>query len=239
MFSDAFGEISSDEQAPEQTDAERSVILPAATARSRVDEHNEHNNLDDVVSDLPDAHISDFDVSDLDGEVVDLAATTIMQLPPSMIGHHHPEPVERIAVRKWSAGPQVSSPLAMGDAANVTWEGGDDESDDDVNVSLADPTARPRRAALAPTFLSVSAVKAGGFLVDAPALREPVDEPTARSAPTLAPQPGLRDLLDTTLAALLAAQACADANGVPQGLNAHLDKAVDLLSRAIDLVEGD
>jgi hypothetical protein len=87
-------------------------------------------------------------------------------------------------------------------------------------------------------FLSVSALKAGGLLVDAPApLAEPVH--AARNAQALAPEPGLRDLLDTTLAALLAAQACADANGVPQGLNDHLDKAVDLLSRAIDLVEDD
>lgn len=244
LFSDAFDGLpsrDSDDAAPsEQTDAERRVLSPAdvPTGRYRIDEIND---LDDLVDDLPDAHISEFDVSDMDGEVVDIAATTIMQLPPSMIGHHAPDPVEEIAVRKWSAGPQVHSASAFVDAANITL--GDDDDDDDELPPL-DPTAPPRRAALAPTmpFLSVSTVKAG-FLVDAPAaFAEPAHThapavPTSILTDVSTGEPGLRDTLDDALAALMAAQACADAGSVPRGLNAHLEKAVELLSRAIDLVD--
>jgi hypothetical protein len=243
LFSDAFDNLPSrddddDDDAPtEQTDAERRVLLPADAATGRY----QLNDLDDLVDDLPDAHISEFDVSDMDGDVVDIAATTIMQLPPSMIGHHPPEPVEQIAVRKWSAGPQAMLPTP--DPANITLDGDDDDDDDEL-PPLTPPPAR--RAALAPTmpFLSVSAVKAGAFLVDAPvALAEPprthAPVPTSVVTDISTGEPGLRDTLDDALAALLAAQACADAGGVPRGLNTHLEKAVELLSRAIDLAEGD
>jgi hypothetical protein len=242
LFSDAFDAVSSadgsDEHRAEQTDAERRVALPAddQTGRYRLDELHD---LDDLVDDLPDAHVSEFDVSDLDGDVVDIAATTIMQLPPSMIGHHAPDAVEEIYVRKWSAGPAATLPRP--DANNTL---GDDDDDDERELP---PLTMPqRRAALAPTmpFLAVPAVKAG-FLVDtSPSFGE--------SAPTHAPsvptsivtdastgEPSLRETLDSALAALMAAQACADAGGVPRGLNAHLEKAVEFLSQAIDLAEED
>jgi hypothetical protein len=241
LFSDAFDAVSSrdssDDHRAEQTDAERRVVLPAdeRTGRYRLDDLHD---LDDLVDDLPDAHVSEFDVSDLDGDVVDIAATTIMQLPPSMIGHHSPDVVEEIAVRKWSAGPPA--PLPAPDANNTL---GDDDDDDSELPPLNVPQ---RRAALAPTmpFLSVSAVKAG-FLVDAPPAFAEAPPTHAPAVPTSivtdvsTGEPGLRDTLDSALAALMAAQACADAGGVPRGLNAHLEKAVELLSQAIELAEDD
>jgi hypothetical protein len=68
-------------------------------------------------SDLPSAHISELDVSDLDGDVVGPGArTAIMQLPPSMMrdavadNGEEIETVDPVELMKWRSGPKSLAP---------------------------------------------------------------------------------------------------------------------------------
>ena len=252
----ASRDVDSEERGSEQTEPERrlarKVADDAPTGRYDL---NSLADFDDLQ--LPSTHVSEFDVSDLDGDVEGPGASTaIMQSPPSMIAQRYddgPAHVDEVALRKWSAGPQGPkvTPLSID--------------------YLAAHDDRGEMAATLPA-LSLAAVRAAAgvnawpephLADDAPSLHLPLPPPPpppalARphsSPPVHAPPPRmaltatataaktrvsmLRLALDDALAAVTAAQACADAGHMPPGLHSHLDRAVELLSRAVDLAEGD
>lgn len=196
-----------------------------ATGRHSIDE------LDDLrPSALPSAWVSELEVSDLDGDVVGPgAATTIMQLPPEMLGHEDAsfaEPTaERDAVEllKWRAGPPGATPAPA--------------------PTPASPDPSNGTAATLPA-LSLDMVRAAAAAAMAPArplpdshhtIRDDDDEEDTHRGIVVSPADRLRATLEEAMAALLAAQSCADDGDVPEGLHGHLARAVQLLSTAQDL----
>lgn len=150
-------------------------------------------NFDDIAGyeEMPSAHVSVFDVSDIDGDVEDGgAATTIMQLPPSMMrvesepsfedithGELSTEPVE---LMKWRAGPTPAS-LPRGRALSLP-----------DNGFLGEPAEYPddSMAATLPG-LSLDAVRAAVVAVSMTERRALPHEPMSLSpmAPLSTPMP--------------------------------------------------
>jgi hypothetical protein len=209
------------------TDPTRRRLIEAvgdATGRHSLED------LDDLrPSELPSAWVSEFEVSDLDGDVVGPgAATTIMQLPPEMLGHDDvcsaEETAERDAVEllKWRAGPAGG---ALPPAPT------------DTSRDLGDGTAATLPA------LSLDLVQAAVAAAPGPATSQPAhgiiddddDDEDTQGGLVVGTADRLRATLEEAMAALLAAQSCADDGEVPEELNGHLARAVQLLSSAQDL----
>jgi len=198
----------------------------------------------DGYDDMPSAHVSVFDVSDLDGDVEEGgAATTIMQLPPSMMAAHPDKSVdeksdglsrEAIDLMKWRAGPSPPVPGLAG-LDDVAFEAvGFEAADDGLAATLP--------------ALSLEAVRAAALAAGVPMPMPPMPSgppPTKAGATgTLSvgitaemPALVLADLIDEALAAVLAAQSAADGGQVPRGLHDHLARAVELLSTAQELAD--
>ena len=260
--SDGFAHVpsrdSDDDDVPgEQTDPERRLARKAAehddAATGRYD-LGSLADFDDLNLDLPSAHVSEFDVSDLDGDIESHGApTAIMQLPPSMLAHRASAPapvVEDIPLRKWSAGPpgpKVAAP-AHEELA----------SDDRGEMAATLPALSLAAVRAAAAAAGVEAWPQPHLADEAPSLPMPLPPaPPSMSRPSSAPPAPvppqrlpvtatdvlssrarvLRAALDDALAAVTAAQACADAGHVPPGLHGHLDRAVELLSRALDIAD--
>jgi hypothetical protein len=66
-------------------------------------------------------------------------------------------------------------------------------------------------------------------------IRDDDDEEDTHRGIVVSPADRLRATLEEAMAALLAAQSCADDRDVPEGLHGHLARAVQLLSTAQDL----
>ena len=241
-----------DEVHSEQTDPERRLagkahVDDAATGRYDL---GSLDDFDDVNADLPSAHISEFDVSDLDGDIESHGApTAIMQLPPSMMVHREAVAdaaddanVTDVPLRRWSAGPpgpKVAPPeqdeLDGGDHMAATLPALSLEAVRAAAVSAGVdgwPLARP----------DDQQVSLPLPLAPSPSLAKPASTPPAPIRPPattadFSRRDALRTALDDALAAVTAAQACADAWRVPAGLDGHLDRAVELLSRAIDIAD--
>ncbi len=200
-----------------------------APARDADDATGRHSidGLDDLrPSALPSAWVSELDVSDLDGDVVGPgAATTIMQLPPEMMGHDEssadaPAAVgaERdVELLKWRAGPPGALPTPStpdtsdGTAATLP--------------ALSLDMVRAAAAAVAPRPLPASY----------DTIRDDDEEEDTQGGIVVSAMDRLRATLEEAMAALLAAQSCADDGDVPDGLHDHLARAVQLLSTAQDL----
>jgi len=187
---------------------------------------------------MPSAHVSEFDVSDLDGEVHESGApTTIMQLPPSMmsiasdaadVAPHvdtsfeevtsGEESAEAVALMKWRAGgrvpPEVSAPLA-------------------VALATVREATRPDDEGLAATMpaLSLDAVRQAAIAAGI----DPVGVVPA-SIDTRGDD-SFGGAVESALAAVLAAQSVADGGSVPPALHDHLARAVELLSALLDRVD--
>ena len=234
-------------------------VHPYAAATGRYD----LSSFDDFNAGLPSAHVSEFDVSDLDGDVdAGGAATAIMHLPPSLLAYREPDDAvtpaaSDVSLRKWSAGPpgmKVAAP-----PPEVVAERLDD--DDQMAATLpALSLAAVRAAALA------AGVDAWPQHMDAPLpLPPPVPSLAVTSPPTMpaamprvpvstvplrrlavtsadvstGPRRRLRVALEDALSAVSAAQTTADSGHVPPGLHGHLERAFELLSRAIDIADDD
>lgn len=202
----------------------------------------------DGYEDMPSAHVSVFDVSDLDGDVEEGGAlTTIMQLPPSMMAAHPDKSYddeksdglsrEAIDLMKWRAGPSPSAPLpglaALDDVASeaVAFE------------AVAFEAADDGMAATLPA-LSLEAVRAAAMAAGLPMPLPPMPSPPAPAPRTMSvgvtaemPAMALGDIIEEALAAVLAAQSTADGGQVPRGLHDHLARAVELLSTAQELAD--
>lgn len=192
-------------------------------------------------SELPSAWVSEFDVSDLDGDVVEAgAATTIMQLPPEMMSAadegSFAEASERaVELLKWRAGPQhTASAVVTTDADLPTLSrpmplplppsphaGPDDDHDDnDHHVAATLPAL-----SLAMVRAAMAAPSPRHHDIEAPTNSERIVPVAAR----------LRATIDEALSAVLAAQSMADDDAVPAGVHEHLARAVELLSAAQEL----
>jgi hypothetical protein len=126
LFAEADDGDGDDWSSEDNEEGAREQTAPHQRAVTGVDAANAPTGrfeFDDIAGyeEMPSAHVSVFDVSDIDGEVEDGgAATTIMQLPPSMMrvesepsfeelthGDSGTEPVE---LMKWRAGPAQPAP---------------------------------------------------------------------------------------------------------------------------------
>lgn len=199
------------------------------------------NELDELrPSALPSAWVSEFEVSDLDGDVVGPgAATTIMQLPPEMQAHEPPSELHAVDLMKWRAGPSgAPTPTAPPTAAPT--------GPATLPPTPASPDPTNGTAATLPA-LSLDLVRAVTAGVAAAAPPGPLphahhtvghdddDEEDTQGGFFLSPSDRLRATLEQTMGALLAAQSCADGGDVPDDLHGHLARAIQLLSTAQDL----
>ena len=193
---DVDGEWSGDDDehgAREQTSPNQRAISGDAAGVDVANAPTGRFHFDDIAGyeEMPSAHVSVFDVSDIDGDVEDGgAATTIMQLPPSMMraesepsfeevtnGEFSAEPVE---LMKWRAGPP---PPSLPPRRSLSL------ADDDV---LGGPAQYPddSMAATLPA-LSLDAVRAAVAAVGVTERRSLPHEPMAFSpmAPLSTPMP--------------------------------------------------
>lgn len=95
-------------------------------------------------SDLPSAHVSELDVSDIDGDVVGPGArTAIMQLPPSMMRGvvvdtgDEIETVDPVEMLKWRSGPKSAPPQEVAPPPPVADEHASLGDDDDLSGGMA------------------------------------------------------------------------------------------------------
>jgi hypothetical protein len=192
------------------------------------------NELDELrPSALPSAWVSEFEVSDLDGDVVGPgAATTIMQLPPEMQGHESPSELHAVDLMKWRAGPAgAPTPTPTPTPTPIP--------------TPASPDPTNGTAATLPA-LSLDMVRAAAASVALPARPSPLphthhaighddEEEDTLGGFSVSPSDRLRATLEEAMGALLAAQSCADDGNVPDELHGHLARAIRLLSTAQDL----
>jgi hypothetical protein len=184
------------------------------------------------LSALPNAWVSEFEDSVVDGADVHehadrdddndaSAPTTIMQLPPDMYGRRGDASdaldvtAERDAVDllKWRAGPPGAPSSQNRPSASAA----------PAQRSVSDERGRNRRAAIPLDPLPESAHEL-----------DPMDEVTLGGL-AIDTAERLRATLDETMRALMAAQAVADENELPEAVIQQLARAIHLLSLAQEL----
>lgn len=206
------------------------------------------DDLDDL--NLPSAHVSELDVSDLDGDVQEPGApTAIMQLPPEMMGHADQAntdsgPHSAFEVRRWSAGPP---PGALGARHDMPLPGPPPPSAESPSSTLpalsldairdaaeglhdvAVPAHAPGgRAGLMPLPPAPHTAPMGQVLGQTTSLHA---EDLSRSAP-----PGaLRALVEEALSAVTGAQTAV--GGDDAVVERQLSRAVEALSRLLEHVD--
>jgi hypothetical protein len=201
------------------------VVEEDATGRHTIDDA-----FDDLrPSALPSAWVSEFEVSDLDGDVVGPgAATTIMQLPPEMMGHDDASELtaERDAVElmKWRAGPPGPT------VSTTPLPSSPDHGDGTAATLPALSLDMVRAAAAAMSPLPPRPMPVYGA-IDA----SDDEEEDTLGGLEVTTADRLRATLEEAMSALLAAQSCADDGEGGRALQGHLARAVQLLSTAQDL----
>lgn len=202
------------------------------------------DDLDDLS--LPSAHVSELDVSDLDGDVQEPGApTAIMQLPPEMIGHADQAntdsgPHSAFEVRRWSAGPP---PGALGARHDIPVPGPPPPSAEQPSSTLPALSLDAIRAAaegLHDVAAPPPASRAPGLMPLPPA---PHTSPMAQQTTSLhaedlsraAPPGALRALVEEALSAVTGAQTAV--GGDDAVVERQLSRAVQALSRLLDHVD--
>lgn len=172
---------------------------------------------------LPSAWVSELDDSAVHDDDIDDASapTTIMQLPPDMVGHRveaHDATAERDVVEfhRWRAGPQgapqAAPPPQGAHGIDVGWLDAERSNGRRAAIPLDQPPATDDGDAVL-----MDEVTLGGLALGTPER--------------------LRATLDEAMGALMAAQAVADGGNVPDGVVQQLGKAVELLQVAQELSE--
>lgn len=209
------------------------------------------DDLDDLDDNLPSAHVSELDVSDLDGDVQEPGApTAIMQLPPEMMGHagdagrtdSGPDgSAEAVEMRRWSAGPP---PGALGARHDMPLPG------------PPPPSAEANVVGATMPALSLDAIRAAAeglhdvarapqrtstpMPLPPPPHTSPMGQNTtslhAEDLPPSAPPGALRGLVEEAMSAVTAAQTAV--GGDDNVVEANLSRAVLALSRLLEHVDG-
>lgn len=186
---------------------------------------------------LPGAHVSELEVSDLDGDVAAGGAPTAILHRPSLLTNNEtaPHDVDEVALRRWSAGPPVRLPVPELQTLN------DDRAADDGGMAATLP-------ALSIDTVRAAAAAAGIGVWPTPLptplptpVPGPVTTPAARRLPSTdvstARTRSVRAAVEGALAAVAAAQATADDAHVAAGLHGHLEQAIEALTRALELAD--
>lgn len=227
----------------ESTDPNRLPALPLArTPRSPAGDDAATGRFDlsslDDFDGLPSAHISELDISDLDGDVqAGGAETAIMQLPPEMMGHHDatpsaPDPSE-VEMRRWSAG-------RPGARHDMPVPGAPPPNDDGANSTLPALSLDAIRAAAEGLHDVATPPPGQPHLTSTPL---PLPPPPAsfgqqvlraEDVPRAAPPGAVRQLIEDALSAVTGAQACAAGHPEDGPLHRQLGRAVAALSQLLD-----
>ncbi len=211
------------------------------------------DDLDDL--NLPSAHVSELDVSDLDGDVQEPGApTAIMQLPPEMMGHVEQAntdsgPHSAFEVRRWSAGgargtadprrdvpvPGAPPPSLESPALGVPSSTLPSLSLDAIRAAaegLHDVAAPAHASAHAPQFMPLPPVP------HTSPMGQQMSQTTSLHADDVsraAPPGALRALVEEALSAVTGAQTAV--GGDDAVVERQLSRAVQALSRLLEHVD--